>query len=72
MIGHWTVVIVILISCVELQTIVIYQTVAYVEEKKIKNFKTKQIKINLPQFVFIVGIVRETNGLNFCFSKIFS
>ena len=40
--------------------------------KENENFKNKQIRINLPQFVFIVGIVRETNGLNFNFSKIFS
>ena len=32
----------------------------------------KKIRINLPQFAFIIGIFRETNCFNFYFSNIFS
>ena len=71
--GLWTapsrIVIVILIPCGELHTIVTCQTVACIEEKKInKDKKNKQIRINLPPFVFF-GIVQDTNGLNFHFSN---
>ena len=49
-----------------------FQTVAYIEEKKInKDQKQKKIEsIHLSLSFF--GIVRETNGLNFHFNNIFS